>query len=160
MSIGLYAEMKPLLSVVVPVYNAAKFLPHCLDSLCGQTYRNLEIVCVNDGSTDDSLAVLKKYASRDTRIKVIRQENAGVSAARNRGLDAATGELVTFVDADDWLEPNTYETAVQAFCAGVDMVCFGCVVDGASDAALEEYCNRIPSGQVQVTPRMVSRLNG
>lgn len=147
------------LSIIVPVYNTAAFLPRCLESLIGQTYRNLEIICVDDGSTDGSAAILDEYAAKDVRIKVIHQENAGVSAARNRGLDAATGELVAFVDADDWLEANTYETAVQAFCAGVDMVCFGCMVDGVSDATLEEYCNRIPSGQVQVTPRLVSRMN-
>lgn len=149
----------PLLSVIVPVYNAAGMLPRGLGSLCSQTYRRVEIICVDDGSTDNSLEVLREYASRDGRIKVIQQENAGVSAARNRGLDAATGELVAFVDADDWLEPGAYESAVQAFAEGGDIVCFGCVVDGASDAELEEYCNRIPSGKVRVTPWLVSRMN-
>ena len=153
--------MKPLLSVVVPVYNAAKFLPHCLDSLCGQTYRNLEIVCVNDGSTDASLEVLKEYASRDTRIKVIHQENAGVSAARNRGLDAAPGELVAFVDADDWLEREAYEKVVERFSEGVDLVAIGGQLDGETEDAeeIETYFNRLPHGRHTVSPAKCADWN-
>ena len=100
---------RPVISIIVPVYNVAPFLSRCLDSLVGQTYENLEIICVDDGSTDGSAAILDACAAKDSRIKVIHQENAGVSVARNRGLDAATGEFVTFVDADDWLEPDADE---------------------------------------------------
>ena len=120
----------PLLSVIVPVYNTAPFLPRCLDSLLGQTYRNLEIICVNDGSTDDSAAILDAYAAKASRIKVIHQENAGVSAARNRGIDVAKGALITFVDGDDWLEPDAYAKVVAAMVDGVDLVCFGMCIDG------------------------------
>ena len=119
-----------ILSVIIPVYNAAGFLPRCLDSLCGQTYSNLEMICVDDGSTDNSAAILDAYAAKDDRIKVIHQENAGVSAARNVGLAVASGDFVTFVDADDWLEPDAYEKVIAHMEEGVDMVCFGGVIDG------------------------------
>lgn len=124
----------PRLSIIVPVYNTAVFLPRCLESVIGQTYRNIEIICVDDGSTDDSLAVLQQYAAQDSRIKVLHQENAGVSAARNAGLATATGELVTFVDGDDWLEPDCYERATAAMTGEVDLVCFGMSIDGDIDA--------------------------
>lgn len=125
--------MNALLSIIVPVYNTEAWLPRCLESLVGQTYRQLEIICVNDGSTDCSAAILDAYAAKDDRIKVIHQENAGVSAARNRGLDVATGEYVTFVDADDWVELDAYEKVVSCFDAEVDIVCFGSFVDGKID---------------------------
>lgn len=132
----------PLLSVIVPVYNAAPWLQRCLDSMVGQTYRNLEIICVNDGSADGSAAILDEYAAKDARIKVIHQENAGVSAARNAGLDAATGEFVTFVDADDWVELWGYEKAVSCMEDDVDLVCFGTHVDGFSASPYHEILVR------------------
>ena len=95
-----------LISIVVPVYNTEKYLPKCLDSLLGQTYKNLEIICINDGSTDGSLQILEDYAKQDNRIIVLSQENAKQGAARNRGLDIAKGEYVTFVDSDDWIEKS------------------------------------------------------
>lgn len=124
--------MKALITVIIPVYNAARYLPRCLDSLVGQTYRELEIICVNDGSTDESVSILTEYAGCDSRVKVIHQENAGVSAARNAGLDAATGEYVTFVDADDWVESSGYECVVEHFKEPVDVVCFGSEVEGSA----------------------------
>ena len=149
----------PLLSIVVPVYNVAVWLPKSLDSLVKQSYQNLEIICIDDGSTDASWEILQRYAEKDCRIKAIHQENAGVSAARNAGLDVATGEFVTFVDADDWLESEAYEKVVEQFADGVDIVCFGCVVDGASDAELDEYFNRLPYGRIEITPAKFSELN-
>lgn len=98
-----------LISVIIPVYNTAEYLPRCLDSILNNTYRNLEIICVNDGSKDSSLEVLNSYAAKDPRVKVIDQENAGVSAARNRGLDEATGEYIAFVDSDDWVHERSLE---------------------------------------------------
>ena len=98
-----------LISVIIPVYNTAEYLPRCLDSILNNTYRNLEIICVNDGSKDSSLEVLNSYAAKDPRVKVIDQENAGVSAARNRGLDEATGEYIAFVDSDDWVHRQYFE---------------------------------------------------
>ncbi len=125
---------QPLISVIVPVYNTAPWLRKCLDSICGQTYRNLEILCVNDGSTDDSAAILEEYAAKDDRIRVFTQENAGLSAARNTGLEHASGEWVTGVDSDDWLEPNAYELAIQYVGQGIDFVYFGAQIDGTLES--------------------------
>lgn len=153
-----------LLSVIVPVYNAARFLPQCLDSLLGQTYMNLEIICVDDGSTDDSLAVLKEYAAKDERIKVMHQENAGVSAARNRGLALATGELITFVDADDWLEPDAYESTTNYMQGGINLVCFGTKVEscpeGAYKTALKRHLKLKSTGKSALTSRLQAALGG
>lgn len=91
----------PFVSVIVPVYNVEKYLRECLDSVCGQTLKNIEIICVNDGSTDDSLSILEEYASRDSRMRIISQENRGLSAARNAGLSVARGKYIYFMDSDD-----------------------------------------------------------
>ena len=115
----------PLLSVIVPVYNTAPWLRKCLNSIINQTYRNIEIICVDDGSTDDSLAVLQQYAVLDSRIKVIHQENAGVSVARNRGVEVASGDYVGFVDSDDSLACNAFEIIVPHMEAKPDVVVFG-----------------------------------
>lgn len=87
---------KPLISVIVPIYNAEKYLHRCMDSILNQTYKNLEIVLIDDGSKDSSGTICDAYAAKDSRIKVIHQENSGVSAARNTGLDAAFGGLYYF----------------------------------------------------------------
>lgn len=97
------------ISVIVPVYNVQEYVGKCLESLITQTLKDIEIICINDGSTDDSLMVLQNFAAKDKRIKVINKENGGVSSARNAGLKAATGEYVMFVDGDDWIEPETCE---------------------------------------------------
>ena len=104
----------PKVSVVVPVYNAEKFLRRGLDSLRKQTLKDIEIICVNDGSTDGSAAILAEYAAHDKRIKIITQENRYIGAARNRGLDAARGEYVGFMDQDDRVSPNYYENLYKA----------------------------------------------
>lgn len=150
-----------VVSVIVPIYNTAEYLQPCLDSLLGQSYRELEIICVNDGSSDNSSEILEEYAARDSRIKVIHQENAGVAAARNQGLDEATGEYVTFVDSDDWLESEAYEKVIEQFTAGVDIVAMGAVLDGevAGKDGLEEYFNRLPQGKIEVTPAAFAELN-
>lgn len=150
-----------LVSVIVPVYNTAPWLRKCLDSIINQTYRNLEIICVNDGSTDNSAEILAEYAAKDARIRVIHQENAGVSVARNKGLDIAAGEYVTFVDSDDWLEPETYERIVAAFVGDVDIVAMGAVIDGdvKDKEGLEEYFNRLPRGRSEVNPFVFAELN-
>lgn len=122
--------MPELISVVVPVYNAGEHLTRCLDSLTRQTYPGLEIILVDDGSTDGSRDVIRACAEADGRIVSIMQPNRGVSAARNAGIEAATGDLIGFVDADDWLEPDTYELLVGEFDDPlVDFVTFGYFVD-------------------------------
>lgn len=101
------------ISVIIPVYNAAPFLPGCLDSVLSQTHRELEILLIDDGSTDGSGAICDRYAAMDPRIRVVHQQNGGVSRARNRGLELASGELISFVDSDDALEPDMYELLLQ-----------------------------------------------
>ena len=94
---------KPKISVIVPVYNAEKFLNQCIDSIVNQELKEIEIICVNDGSTDDSLNILKEYQKKYNNIKVIEQKNSGVIAARVNGLKTATGEYVAWVDSDDFI---------------------------------------------------------
>ncbi len=100
--------MQPKISVIVPVYNVEEYLPQCLDSLINQTLKDIEIICVNDGSTDNCLEILQAFAERDNRIKVIDQENRGQGIARNRGIDLARGEYIGFVDPDDWVINEMY----------------------------------------------------
>jgi len=105
---------EPLISIIVPVYNVEKYLPKCLDSLVNQTYQNIEIICVNDESPDNSLEILNRYADKDKRIKIISQKNKGLSGARNTGMKYCCGEYIMFLDSDDWIDLNTCETAVYA----------------------------------------------
>lgn len=102
--------MKPAISIIVPIYNMEAYLARCLDSLMKQTLNNIEIIAVNDGSTDNSLGILEKYAGKDKRIKIINQPNSGVSAARNKGIQKAVGKFIGFVDPDDWVDRNMYES--------------------------------------------------
>ena len=97
-------SVQPLVSIIIPVYNVETYLHQCLDSIVNQTYKNIEIICVNDGSTDNSLSVLQEYKQNDSRIIILDIPNNGVSNARNQGLEQALGEWVMFVDSDDWLE--------------------------------------------------------
>lgn len=102
-------DEKPLISVIIACYNIAEYIGRCLDSVLAQTYENLEIIVVDDGSTDDSGAICDKYATDDSRIKVIHKENQGLGPARNSGMKIATGEYIAFVDGDDFIEPYMYE---------------------------------------------------
>jgi glycosyltransferase EpsJ len=104
----------PKVSVVIPVYNVEEYIQKCLDSLINQTLQDIEIICVNDGSTDNSLKVLEEHAAKDQRIKVINQENVGVSQARNNGLKLVTGEFIGFCDPDDYLSLDYYEKLYNA----------------------------------------------
>lgn len=97
-------EILPCVSVIIPVYNTAPYLQRCLESVCNQTLKNIEIICVNDGSTDNSKEILQQYKDKDNRICVITQEHKGIAAARNVGLQCVTGQYIGFVDSDDWIE--------------------------------------------------------
>ena len=108
---------KPLISVIIPVFNAEKTLKRCIDSVLCQTYKELEIILVDDGSRDNSAIICKKYTVIDNRIRYIYQENAGVSEARNRGLDYCTGEYIAFIDSDDYIQPEMYETMLNCLKA-------------------------------------------
>ncbi|MBR2146579.1 MAG: glycosyltransferase family 2 protein, partial [Muribaculaceae bacterium] len=116
-----------LVSVIIPVYNAERYLKTCLNTIISQTYKNLEIICVNDGSTDHSLDILELFAKKDKRIKIINQNNSGPAAARNAALKCARGDYISFVDADDFLQYNAYEILVE--CAlqeeKWDLIIFG-----------------------------------
>lgn len=102
-----------LISIIIPVYNVAEYLSQCLETVCGQTYKNLEIILIDDGSTDGSGRICDEWGKKDNRIRVVHKENGGVSSARNEGLRIATGEYIGFVDSDDWIEVEMYEKLIE-----------------------------------------------
>ena len=103
-------------SVIIPVYNVEDYLTECLDSIINQTFSDIEIICVNDGSTDNSLSILESYKKSDNRIKVFSQENAGQGAARNKGVENSCGVYVCFVDADDYIPHD----AIEKYCKNIE----------------------------------------
>ena len=111
----------PLISVIIPVYRVEKYLDRCLRSITEQTYRNLEIILVDDGSPDNSGAICDAWAARDSRIRVIHKENAGAGAARNTGLNVASGDVVSMIDSDDYLEIHMYEHLLSLMTEDVDI---------------------------------------
>lgn len=116
----------PRLSVIVPVYNVERYINWCLASLCGQTYSDFDIICVNDGSTDGSLELLREWEKTDSRISIIDKPNGGLSSARNAGIDAAKTEYVCFLDSDDRFHPETCEQIVSIFDrTNADVLTFG-----------------------------------
>lgn len=118
-------ENQALISVIIPVYNVEEYLRECVDSVINQTYKNIEILLIDDGSTDSSGRICDEYAAKDERIRVIHQENAGPSKTRNTGLDNAGGKFIYFVDSDDYIESNTLELLVNtAEANGADLVFF------------------------------------
>lgn len=100
---------KDLITVIVPVYNVAEYLPRCINSIINNTYTELEIICINDGSTDTSLEILQSFAKKDSRIEIIDKINGGLSSARNDGIKKASGEYVAFIDSDDWISEYYFE---------------------------------------------------
>lgn len=119
-------NQEAMISVIVPVYKVEEYLAQCVDSILAQTYRNLEVLLVDDGSPDRSGELCDDYAQRDARVRAIHKENGGLSSARNAGLDAASGDYVAFVDSDDWIEPDAYEAMMAAMQKhDVKIVCAG-----------------------------------
>lgn len=114
-----------MLSIIIPVYNSSQYLDQCVESILNQSYKDLEIVFVDDGSSDDSYLKLKSWEDRDFRIKVYHKDNGGVSSARNYGLDVISGEFVTFVDSDDMLSVDMYRCMMDVFDENTDIVCCG-----------------------------------
>lgn len=110
-----------LVTVIVPVYNVQPYIAYCLDSLVHQTYRNMEILLINDGSTDDSLRICRAYSRKDSRMRVITQKNQGLAGARNTGLDNASGDFIAFIDADDFVAADYIECLLQAFRDDTDI---------------------------------------
>ena len=118
-----FVNDEPLVSVVMPVYNVSRYLPQCLESVILQTYRNLEIIIIDDGSTDDSGDICERYAKRDNRIHVFHSPNRGLASARNLGLKNTRGQYISFVDSDDWIEPHAIETLLKtAKITGSDII--------------------------------------
>lgn len=105
--------MRAKISVIIPVYNASGLLPDCLQSIALQTWTDLEVLLVDDGSTDDSAGICRSFCEKDSRFRLLQKENGGVSSARNLGLKEATGDYIAFVDADDWLCPEMLEHQVE-----------------------------------------------
>lgn len=130
------------ISVIVPVYNVEQYLARCVDSILAQSYENLEIILVNDGSRDGSGGLCDAYAAKDSRIRVIHKENGGLSSARNAGLDMASGDYVAFVDSDDWIEQHAYEWMMaQMLGRDVKLVCAGRYdVDGRTGEKIVGLC--------------------
>lgn len=113
-----------IISVIIPVYNVEPYLRRCLDSVIRNTYRNLEIICINDGSIDNCLSILHEYEKQDERIIIIDQQNKGLSAARNAGLDIATGDFIAFIDSDDWIHPQYFEILLHVQqIHNTDLIC-------------------------------------
>ena len=137
--------MEPLISVIIPVYKAERFLGKCLDSILGQTYRNLEIVLVDDGSPDNSGALCDQYGAQDVRVRVIHQQNAGASAARNRGLDVAQGEYISFVDSDDFLASDYIE------------ILYNNIAEHRADMACCDFYELMNGEIVRFTPARVTK---
>lgn len=129
--------MNPLVSIIIPIYNVEKYLDKCITSVVNQTYTNLEIILVDDGSPDNCPAICDQWQAKDSRIKVIHQENGGLSVARNHGIDACNGSYVQFVDSDDYIELNAVECLLQACLeTNAEVSCCGYV---------KEYVNHIIS---------------
>lgn len=138
----------PIISVIVPVYKVEKYLEQCVRSLLNQTYGNLEIILIDDGSPDSCPDMCNEYQKKDSRVKAVHKENGGLASARNLGLDIASGNLIAFLDSDDWLDLDTYERLLKAmFDKNADIVCMeGIHTDGEKFYDKCFYCK--PTGTV------------
>ncbi len=137
-------DIIPSVSIIVPIYNVEKYLNRCVDSLLGQSLNNIEIILVDDGSTDESGKIADKYLELDSRVKVIHKENGGLSSARNAGMDIATGEYVGFVDSDDWVRNDMYEKLYTS------------AVKYQSDMVMTGFYREYESGTVVENPLILS----
>jgi len=138
----------PLISVIVPIYNVERYLPKCVDSILSQTYENLEIILVDDGSADSCGSICDEYAKKDSRVRVIHKQNGGLSDARNCGIEASSGEYLGFVDSDDYIAPDMYMTLYELsvrYGAGISACDKFDVTEGAAsvcedDTLAKEFC--------------------
>ena len=131
------------ISVIIPVYNVEKYLRRCLDSIINQTYKNLEIICIDDGSPDNSINVLIEYSNRDNRILIKRQKNMGLSEARNTGIKISTGKYLIFVDSDDWLPLD----AIELLCKKIEKENSDVVIGGRITISDSKKENFIPTAK-------------
>lgn len=133
----------PRCSIIIPVYNAAAYLRRCLESVLGQTDRDIEVICVNDGSTDGSADILAEYVANDVRVKLVSQNNVGLASAHNAGLALSNGEWIAFCDADDWMERNAIAEMVEAAeRESADCVCCGIIRDDEGGASVRKPFDR------------------
>lgn len=151
----------PKISVIIPVYNTKKYVENSIRSIMNQTYRNLEIICVNDGSTDNSIDILVKLKKEDDRIIIIDKKNEGQGIARNKGLEISSGEWISFIDSDDTIREDTYESVVKAIETGPEIVHFGIQIvheDGFTPIKSDnEYYKIKYKGFMELTESMVIR---
>jgi glycosyltransferase involved in cell wall biosynthesis len=127
----------PKVSIIIPVFNSERYLPQCIESVLGQTFEDIEIICVDDGSTDNSFNILNKYAIKEKRIKLLTQKNAGQGAARNTALKQAQGEYIYFLDSDDYIDSTLIEECIKTIeDTHADLVCFNTEVFGDDTSRL------------------------
>lgn len=137
-------QKTPLVSVIIPIYNVEQYLNRCIDSVLNQTYINMEIILIDDGSTDRCAEICNAYAELDERIRVVHKENGGLSSARNSGLEIARGEFVGFVDGDDYIAKDMYQCMVEYMQSDVDITC--CGTSWVSEKEVrEENCMNMPT---------------
>ena len=155
--------MQPKLTVVVPVYNTEKYLRKCLDSLVNQTFKDIEILCINDGSKDNSHIILNEYAKKDPRIKIFNKVNGGLSSARNMGIENARGDYITFLDSDDYVENSAYELALSRFVNDkVDLVHFSTnlvMEENGCERYNQDYFQHKFRGLVKLTSYVINYLD-
>ena len=142
-------ETTPLISIIVPIYKVEPYLRKCVDSILSQTYTNLEIILVDDGSPDNCGAICDEYARKDSRIRVIHKPNGGLSDARNAGMDLMTGSLVAFVDSDDWIEPQMYQRLYELMTQYDADMAFGGVAD---DVVRDGVVQTVKTSEYGVVP--------
>ncbi|HHX68302.1 MAG TPA: glycosyltransferase family 2 protein [Gallicola sp.] len=126
-------------SIIIPIYNVAEYLPRCIESVLNQDNIDLEVLLINDGSTDSSGEVCEEYVKNDRRIRVFHQENSGVSAARNKGIEESSGDWLTFVDADDWIEPNSIKNIINKNKIDSDYIIARSFINRNGQAVIERY---------------------
>jgi len=150
--------MEKTISIIVPVYNAHKTLARCVNSLTTQTYKNIEIILVNDGSKDDSLELCIQFALQDSRIRVVDKPNGGVSTARNAGLDAAQGKFIMFCDSDDWVAPDWCESMLANWTESDFVVCRISRDDIPPEEAPQSPCTHVPRDAFMHRPQLMCAL--
>ena len=147
-----------LVSIIIPVYKAEPYLRQCLDSIIHQTYTDLEIICVNDESPDKSLDILKEYAAADNRLVLIDKKNEGVSAARNLALRVAKGKYIAFVDADDWIEPETFSVTMKEMNqSDSDVVIWPYISEHENKKTEKQFFNGTKTFDTNETQRLLHR---
>lgn len=131
---------KPLISIIVPVYNTGEYLSRCLDSILNQTYKNIEVIIIDDGSTDDSLKIIREYAKRNSAIKYFTQNNSGQATARNKGIKYADGEYIMFVDSDDYVSNDFCEVAYNSIHNNYSEIAFFDMYAGRNNSFQKADC--------------------